>query len=418
MNIKKSYPIFFEKTVPYLICLIIPLLITGPFMADLILTVVSMMFIVYCFIKREFSHFNKLYFKIFLFFYFICLLSTALSEYPWYSFPTSLFYIRFAVFVAAFAFILEKNYKMTHYLFYILVAVYVVLVFDSFYQYLTGYNIINIPKTGVRLSSFFGTELIIGSYLVRLMPLLICLFFLNKNFNKSTIKNLLFWFLLYLSFIIIFLSGERSSFFYSILLIIYLMLMLQKNFFKLSILFFFYILSIFLISTSDASINNRMFEQTKKQMELDKEKIIPFSRDHQGHYLIALDLFKKNFIIGIGPKNFRKHCYSNPKYSVSPYSCTTHPHNTYIQLLAETGLIGFFTIFLIFLSILYYSLKHFYLKIFEKKLLLEDYQVCLLGSFLLTLWPIIPTGNFFNNFIDIIYFYPIALFLCKRNMKS
>ena len=80
MNIKKSYPIFFEKTVPYLICLIIPLLITGPFMADLILTVVSMMFIVYCFIKREFSHFNKLYFKIFLFFpYSFCSLMSLAS---------------------------------------------------------------------------------------------------------------------------------------------------------------------------------------------------------------------------------------------------------------------------------------------------------------------------------------------------
>ena len=30
-----------------------------------------------------------------------------------------------------------------------------------------------------------------------------------------------------------------------------------------------------------------------------------------------------------------------PKYK-DVYSCTTHPHNTYMQLLAETGIIGFF----------------------------------------------------------------------------
>ena len=42
-------------------------------------------------------------------------------------------------------------------------------------------------------------------------------------------------------------------------------------------------------------------------------------------------------IIGHGPKMFRVEC-SNPKYSetVEESSCMTHPHNFYIQLLAET----------------------------------------------------------------------------------
>ena len=33
------------------------------------------------------------------------------------------------------------------------------------------------------------------------------------------------------------------------------------------------------------------------------------------------------------------------KYSVSELSCASHPHNTYIQILSETGIVGF--IFLI-----------------------------------------------------------------------
>ena len=32
--------------------------------------------------------------------------------------------------------------------------------------------------------------------------------------------------------------------------------------------------------------------------------------------------------------------------------CTTHPHNFYIQLLSETGLVGFFTIFSIFIYLI------------------------------------------------------------------
>jgi O-antigen ligase len=420
MNIKNSYPLFFEKISPYLICSILPLLISGPFLPDLMLTIVSLMFVIYCFIKKNFFYFNNLYFKIFLLFYFICLLSTGLSDYPFYSFSTSFFYIRFAIFSTAFYFILQRNSKIINYLFYILLVTYLILVLDSFYQYFVGYNIIGIPKHGVRLSSFFGSELIIGSYLSRLAPLLIALYFINDSFNKKTIKILFFWFLIFLSFVIVFLSGERASFFFIILLSIYLLLMLQKNFIKICIVILFFILSIILINKLDLSVKNRMFDQTKKQMGFGQEqqKVIPFSNEHLGHYLVALDLFKKNQIIGIGPKNFRKHCFDNPIYSVKPYICTSHPHNTYLQLLAETGIIGFLIIFSIFISISYYSLKHLYFKIFKNFILFKEYEVCILASFMITLWPLVPTGNFFNNFISIIYFYPIAIFFWKKSLKK
>jgi O-antigen ligase len=420
MRIKNSYSLFFEKISPYLICSMLPLLISGPFLPDLIVTVVALLFVINCFINKNFSYFNNIYFKIFLLFYFICFLSAGLSDYPFYSLPTSFFYIRFAIFSTAFYFILQKNTKIINYLFYILLVTYLILVLDSFQQYLTGYNIIGIPKQGVRLSSFFGSELIIGSYLSRLAPLLIALYFLNESFNKKKINILFFWFLIFLSFVIVFLSGERASFFFTILLFIYLLLMLQKNFIKIFILTILFILSIILINKFDLSVKNRMFDQTKKQMGLNKEseQVIPFSNEHHGHYLVALDLFKKNPVYGVGPKNFRKHCFNNQIYSVKPYICTSHPHNTYIQLLAETGILGFLIIFSIFISISYYSLKHLYFRVSKNLIIFKEYEVCLLASFVITLWPIVPTGNFFNNFISIIYFYPIAIFFWKRKLMK
>jgi O-antigen ligase len=416
MNIKNSYPLFFEKISPYLICSILPLLISGPFLPDLILTIVTLMFVINCFIKKNFSYFNNIYFKIFLLFYFICVLSTGLSDYPFYSFKSSFFYIRFAIFSTAFYFILQRNTKIINYLFYILIATYLILVLDSFYQYFVGYNIIGIPKQGVRLSSFFGSELIIGSYLSRLAPLLIALYFINDSFNKKTKNILFFWFLIFLSSVIVFLSGERASFFFTILLFIYLLLMLQKNFVKICIVCLLFILSIILINKLDVSVKNRMFDQTKQQMGFSQkqEKAIPFSNEHLGHYLVALDLFKKNPVFGIGPKNFRKHCYDNPIYSVQPFLCSSHPHNTYVQLLAETGIIGFLIVFSIFIFISYYCLKHLYCRIFKNFNLFKEYEVCLLASFVITLWPIVPTGSFFNNFINIIYFFPIAIFFGKK----
>ena len=69
---------------------------------------------------------------------------------------------------------------------------------------------------GPRVSSFFGDELVLGSYLSRLLPLLFGLYL--YNINKISSKNKLFGFLigiaLILSECLVFLSGERAAFFF------------------------------------------------------------------------------------------------------------------------------------------------------------------------------------------------------------
>ena len=53
---------------------------------------------------------------------------------------------------------------------------YAILICDGYYQYFNGENILGFKLSGVRVSSFFGDELIMGSYLSRLFPLLFALF--------------------------------------------------------------------------------------------------------------------------------------------------------------------------------------------------------------------------------------------------
>ena len=411
----------FEKIGSFFICLIILTLITGPFLPDFFLTIVSLMFLIFCLFKKNFQCFNNYYFKIFLLFYFICILSSILSDYKLFSLKSSLFYIRFAIFSLAMIYILNKNSNLPYYLFIASLLSALLVNADSLYQYFTGYNIVGYPKgvDGVRLSSFFEDELIIGSYLIRLTSLMLVFYYLSiENIKKNIYLHHIFHIVLLISFITIFLSGERASFGYALLLIIYLIIMLNNEKLKFFILFLIFLSSLFFINKFDLKVKNRMINQTIAQVGLSEKKIKIFSSDHQGHYLAAIDLFKKNLILGIGPKNFRNNCFNEKKYSVKPFICSSHPHNTYVQLLSETGILGFLVIFTIFLCLCYFSIKHLYYQFFKNKKFYENYEICLLGCFLITLWPIIPTGNFFNNYLSVFYFFPIGIFFYCRNIKK
>ena len=99
-----------------------------------------------------------------------------------------------------------------------------------------------------------------------------------------------------------------------------------------------------------------------------ENKIKLFSIQHQVVFTSAIRMFKDNTLFGIGPKMFREKCKED-RYQVfteldhSVNGCQTHPHNIYVQLLAETGLFGTLPIIILFVFLFY--------QIFIKSLLLK-----------------------------------------------
>ena len=141
------------------------------------------------------------------------------------------FYFRFGLFAIAIWFILKIDKNVLNKFYNILILSIIFLVIDGYIQYFTGKNIFgNIAITN-RSSSFFGDELILGSYLSRIFPILFAIFILNYSAIKK--KTLIAFFLLYtLVAILIFLSGERASFFFFIFSAIFCLIFL-KNFIKI-----------------------------------------------------------------------------------------------------------------------------------------------------------------------------------------
>ncbi|MAJ23546.1 MAG: hypothetical protein CMI75_07180 [Candidatus Pelagibacter sp.] len=270
-------------------------------------------------------------------------------------------------------------------------------------------------------------------------------FFWSFNFFFKKKNKLFYLFILIfiLSEALIFISGDRSAFFYINLSAIFVILF-SHNLLKLRLITLLSsLLLLVIISFINPTSKERVFDQTLKQMNLlDKdinqgnnqnkknnqnkrnnqnkknnenvnEKVFIFSKVHNDIYVAAYKMFLDNKVLGVGIKNFRNFCgYKNYK---SELSCSTHPHNTYLQILTETGIFGF--LFLIFVLIYFckHVIKHIFYK-FEKKQYFTDFEICLLSGIAIYLWPFIPTGSVFNNWLNIIMILNFPFLIWSRQL--
>jgi len=133
---------------------------------------------------------------------------------------------------------------------------------------------------------------------------------------------------------------------------------------------------------------NKYGESKKLQS---KYETLSFGSGHTVIYLTAIDVWMDNPIIGNGIKSFRIKCLT--KLHLPNRVCESHPHNYYLELLNDTGLLGA----LLLVCAIFYLItnKFFNFKYYEKneKLLF----ICLLIIIIAEFFPLKSSGSFFST---------------------
>lgn len=370
------------------------LLITGPFIPDLLLVLLSIYFI----LNYQKFNFKKIFFfNIFFSFYIYLIISSLLSQEIIHSIKSSLPYIRFffLIFGAYNLYLIDNNFlkKISYSLYASLSIVFLFLIFQK-YQLL---NLIplNDESSAGRFTGPFGDDLIMGAFSLKIYMLIAFFTYFTNNNNKVLI--LLTFYLL--SFYLIIHSGERSAFYLFIIFSLSFYFINKRFFFLLliiKIIFFFIILNF----NSLEIYKKRLIEKTLQQTVYDK-KI--FSKQHNQHYKVSLEIFKKYPFFGSGPNSFRHECknFKNIKNG-----CSTHPHNLLFQFLSELGLIGF-----LFLMYFYYKLIKDFL--YHDNKVKISVVICFINFF-----PFLPFGNFFNNYLSLFLFMSFVPYIIIKRSKN
>jgi len=394
------------------LCLVPIAIVTGPLLSDLIVTLISLLFLYNVVKEKNWFYFRNIYFYMFLIFYLIISIRSFFAVDPLFSMKSAILYIRFGIFSLATWYLLDQDVNLKKKFTFFLIITTIFVVIDGYVQFFFGKNLLGYPESGYgigRMSGLFGDELILGNYLSKLFFLLSALIYSLKNSFFKKVGYVL----LPLTFMLILISGDRTPLFLTIITIVFAIFMMEVSEFRKKIIYsslsLFILASVFLFFSEENRI--RIINDTKTSFFSDG-KVYIFSESHEKHYEVGLKMFKEHIFFGHGAKSFRKVC-NYDKYNIDVGGrnvsvCTTHPHNTYIQILVETGLFGFafFILPMVFICNLFWKRG-----ILRRKNILTTYQIFLISSIFMTYWPLAPSGNFFNNHVSCLAFLPVGFVL-------
>ena len=395
----------------FLTCVFPVTYLLGNSIINLFLFLISITYLILIFKKKK-----KIYFKDFSFLSLILLWMTYLinlffSQDPSLSINRVLKFFFIIFFICAIKYIIRyKNYLFEKFIFKTWSIIFLFVFIDLIFEYFAGHNLTgNSSYMPGRLTSFITGELVIGYFYIGFA--LFAFVYFHQQIENKKYNYLLLIFLVGVSFLI----GERSNFIKFFLTILIFFFTAYKLNIREKLIGF--ILTVFIIISviySNQIYQTRFIDQMPKIFEKNGIKKFILNSTYGSHFNTGINVFKKNYIFGVGIKNYReesvKEIYTKQNKNFNFQIMGTHPHQIHFEILSETGLFGFFSFMTFILYFLYYSSKSY----FKSK---NKYQLSAILFILCSLIPFLPSGSFFSTYTSILFWFNFAIMTAYNKSK-
>ena len=310
----------------------------GPFIylierdpADLWLTSVVIIFLVRCIKKRDWNWTSQIWFKSALLLWLFGLFSAVTSIEPFFTFQQGFVWIRFPLYVAAAQAWLAKDRDIR--IMMLLSMLFGMLLMCGI---LIAETIIE-PKT--RLTWPYG-DLVPGGYIAKVSLPLFCVLMAIAVSKKSK-AGILSGIIGLLSIVVSTLTGERTNFLIRACGGFLASLVWKPKFIILGTLLLVEIVALLVLVFSRPDLFDRFGTHFVDQIPITNMS------DDNGYWGVwrgGIQQGLLNPIKGVGPSGTRNSCANLdtnlPEWLPGKNNCINHPHNFYIQLFAEVGIIG------------------------------------------------------------------------------
>ena len=420
MNIK-----IFNYYFLFLFSLIPASIIIGPAVSLFNILLIDISFIFFILFKKDFKFLSNKTVKLIILLCLYLVFNSIIAKDFSMSAYRNLGFIRFGIFFLAFNYFFY-NKDFVNRVLIVWALTLSILSLDAYIESIFGQNILGYRDAvayggethGNRIVSFFKDEPIVGGYIYGFYLIIIgSLFYLNdKILNKY--KYIILIFTIFFITIII-LTGERSNSIKAILGF-FLFYFLNDHFkFKEKILsvLLLSLVFIFLLNTSNflkVRYGGQFFKPIISIIQSNNE--IGIEREMNKNLYISIyksgfEVFKKYKIFGVGNKNYRVETCSNSNEKNPKYFCSTHPHQLYLEFLAEHGIVGALILIFILSSLILSKIK----------IILSSKNYLQLGclTFLLTSFiPLLPSGAFFADYNLTIFWINLSIMYAAGNKTN
>lgn len=375
----------------------------GPFIllierspADLWLTVLVLTFVVRSCLYREVAWTKPFWVRSVFAFWLVTLISAAVSSDPLYALGEAFIWIRFPLFAIATVFWLGQDKRLLYAMFVStglgMLAMCGILVAE----------LLIIGQVNGRLSWPYG-DLTPGNYLAKAgLPA----FSVMVALAVSVRGRVAVWMgaLSLFTLIMSIATGERINFLIRACGGMLAGLVWRPNWRRYLALIIVEVIAVIAISASSPGTTERYVDHFVDQLP---------TGVHSAYYRTMAPgfiAFEQAPILGIGTGNFRNQCpeliINNPELE-----CHPHPHNYYIQMLAENGIIGLIFGVVMLASIIWVCFKGWLNH--RDHVLSATAFVVPLGFF----WPIASSADFFGQWNNIFMWSAVALALAAAHIK-